>query len=95
MKASSSPKRIGSVAEMNEEVKHTLISSREALKILTWVSYHGLYRGCKGTNKLTRFPHGTFSKEECEALRDEFIERGFAAKEQINGNARPVPSELV
>jgi hypothetical protein len=54
----------------------TLISTKEALKILTWVSYSGLLIGAKGTNALTRYPHGVFSKEECEELRLRMIEQG-------------------
>lgn len=62
---------------------HELITPREALKILTWVSASGLYAGSYRTNELTRFPCGSgtlYSRQECEALRDSIIEQGNPAK---------------
>ena len=61
--------------------KHTLITPKQALEIITWVSASGLYIGSRGTNRLTKFPvEGSwlYSKEECEALRDEIIQKGIA-----------------
>lgn len=77
-----------------EVLQHTLIPVREALKILTWVTRAGLRHGCRGTDVLTRFPHGLYSKEECEALRDEIIAAGFARQVKMRLE-RPVPAELV
>jgi hypothetical protein len=72
----------------------TLISTKEALKMMPFVTYHGLYKGCKGTNVLTRFPHGLFSKEEIEAFLESIIERGQtrAVKQR---QIADVPMELV
>ena len=68
---------------MPEGFQHTLISTKEALKILSWVSYAGLYRGCKGTGQLTRFRVGqtfAFSKEECEELARKVMSTGTSVK---------------
>jgi hypothetical protein len=65
---------------------HELITPREALKILTWVTYGGLYAGSYRTNELTRFPCGSgtlYSKQECEALRDSIIEQGDPKKRKF------------
>lgn len=62
---------------------HELITPREALKILTFVSSSGLRAGSYRTNELTRFPAGTgtlYSRQECEALRDSIIDKGNPAK---------------
>jgi hypothetical protein len=65
---------------------HELITPREALKILTFVSYAGLYAGSYRTDELTRFPCGSgtlYSKQECEALRDSIIEKGDPPKRKF------------
>lgn len=80
---------------MANQETHTLIPAREALKILTWVTYHGLYRGSRGTGELTKFPHGCYSKEECEALRDSMVAKGNARSEKQQFDRRRVPAELV
>jgi len=54
----------------------TLISTKDALKMLPFVTYWGLYRGSKGTNVLTRFPHGLFAKEEIEELLASIVAEG-------------------
>jgi hypothetical protein len=79
---------------MAEKETHTLIPPREALKILTFVTYHSLRHGCRGTNVLTRFDHGLFSKEECEQLRDEIIANGLKKRARKSIGQRMVPAEL-
>lgn len=75
--------------------KHTLIPPREALKILTWVTYHSLRHGCRGTDVLTRFEHGLFSKEECEALRDSIVAKGLDRRRRQKLGERTPPAVLV
>lgn len=53
-----------------------LISRKEAVEILGFVSYDGIYRGAKGTDVLTRFPHGLYSRQECEALKASILAAG-------------------
>lgn len=76
----------------------TLIPPREALEILTFVSRAGLYAGSRGTDVLTKFPcpngRNLYSKEECEALRDRLIGKGFAIKDKLEG-ADDYVSDLV
>lgn len=80
---------------------HELITPREALKILTWVSQSGLYVGSYRTGELTRFPCGTgtlFSRQECEALRDSIIEKGKPKQLRFpkrDRSRRPTITELV
>ena len=72
----------------------TLISTKDALEMLPFVSYWGLYRGSKGTDVLTRFPHGLFAKEEIEELLASIVEQGrkrAVKKRQV----ADVPMELV
>ena len=80
---------------ITEITNHTLIPVKEALAIITWVNYYGLYRGSRGTRVLTRFPHGLYSKEECEALRDSIIAKGLAGRERSLPGERPAITELV
>jgi hypothetical protein len=79
---------------------HELITMREALKILTWVSSSGLSAGCRRTNELTRFPCGSgklFSRQECEALRDSIIAEGNPQRRKFPKRQQRQPSitELV
>lgn len=79
---------------------HELISRREALKILTWVTGAGLYAGSYRTDELTRFPAGKgtlYSRQECEALRDSIIAAGNLAKRRYARRERrqPVITELI
>lgn len=75
---------------------HELITPREALKILTWVSQSGLYAGSYRTNELTRFPAGSgmlYSRQECESLRDSIIADGKPAK--LSFPKRPRRREVI
>jgi len=81
-----------------QETQHELIPPREALKILTWVSLSGLYIGSRGTDKLTRFPAGTstlYSRQECEALRDEIVVRGVVLRQTITPKRGRTPDRVV
>lgn len=72
----------------------TLIPRREALKILTWVNGSSLYAGAYGTDKLTRYPAGkvcVYSREECEALRDEVMANGIPPKRVAQPRSKPKP----
>lgn len=80
---------------MAQQEIHTLIPASKALKILTFVTYHGLRHGSRGTDKLTRFPHGLYSQEECIALRDELIQQGVAQREKKQFDRRQVATELI
>ena len=70
---------------------HVLITQREALKILTWVTASGLAIGAYRTDELTRFPAGKkdgrnatlYSRQECEALRDSIIAAGNPQKRRF------------
>ena len=77
----------------------TLITIREALKILTWCTYHNVYSGERGTRGLTRYPNNLLSKEECEALRDSIIAAGrkpfLTAPRKARAASRRPPKELV
>jgi hypothetical protein len=72
----------------------TLISTKEALAMMPFVTYNGLYRGCKGTDVLTRYPHGLFAKEEIEALLASIIARGESRANQRR-QSPAVPEMLV
>ena len=82
---------------------HTLITPREALKILTWVNYAGLYAGSLRTNELTRFPAGhgrvLYSRQECEALKASIIEAGNPPQRRFKRAMvtadRPAVTELI
>jgi hypothetical protein len=80
---------------MQHETQHTLIPVREVLKIITWTTRAGLRHGCRGTNVLTQFPHGLYSKEECIALRDSLIKQGIAMREKREFDKREIVAELV
>lgn len=72
----------------------TLITTKEALRMMPFVSYWGLYRGSKGTDVLTRYPHGLFAKEEIEQLLESLIAQGQTRaikRRQIEA----VPMELI
>lgn len=54
--------------------------------MMPFVTYWGLYRGNKGTDVLTRYPHGLFAKEEIDQLVESIIAQGenrSAKKRQI------------
>lgn len=72
----------------------TLITTKEALAMMPFVTYAGLYRGCKGTDVLTRYPHGLYAKEEIEELLASIISRGESRRLQRR-RERPVPDALV
>lgn len=70
----------------------TLITPREARKILTWVSAEGLRKGWAGTEGLTRYHAGEvtlYSREECEELKARIVARGEKYSAQ-----RPLPASL-
>lgn len=69
--------------------KTTLITIARVREILPFVSVSGIYRGAKGTNVLTRFPHGLFSEEERLELRDRIIEKGLAERDKKIKRLRP------
>lgn len=74
---------------------HTLIPAREALKIITWVNYYGLYHGSRGTDVLTRFPHGLYSREECQALKAKIINQGVNCRPARSQAGKKISYELV
>ena len=84
---------------MRSTEPHELITPREALKILTFVSASGLYAGSYRTNELTRFQAGKgtlYSRQECEALRDSIINAANPKKVRLPKSPRQnVITELV
>lgn len=72
----------------------TLIKTKDALAMMPFITYHGLYKGCKGTDVLTRYPHGLYSKEEIEEYLASIVAKGEsrAAKRQ---QFEDLPEELV
>jgi len=58
---------------------------------MPFVSYNGLRAGCKGTDVLTRYPHGLFDEEEIDALLDAILDQGekrMAKRERREVRAR-------
>lgn len=78
----------------------TLITTKAVLELIPWVSADGLRKGCRGTNVLTRFPHGLWSKEEVLALRDDIVMRGIKPARRRRPvvniiRRRSIPTELI
>ncbi len=76
----------------------TLITPRQVLKILTFVSYAGLYAGSRGTSVLTKYPVGgqnLYSLEEVEELLAKIIGKGKSLKEYDAWERRPKITKLI
>lgn len=76
------------------ENEPTLIKSTEVLQLLPWLKYHTLYRGGAGTDKLTRYPHGLFSKEEVLKFKENIIASGRRRSDKLR-QTRKVQKELI
>ncbi len=62
---------------MSKEI--TLITPKEVLRLLPFVSRSGLYAGSRGTNALTKYPAGgqtLYCLEEVEELKTKICGRG-------------------
>ncbi len=76
----------------------TLITPKQVLKILPFVSRSGLYAGSRGTARLTKYPVGNqtlYCLEEVEALKEKIIGKGKTLKEYFDWKRRPKITKLI